>query len=366
MSSNLAGSASFSSLSGSIPRNEGGLTRDYSVREAHYHTNYSFRGKLTTEFHLGRPNYGEAPSIDELERTPVLLLDEPLRVIPDPPTGQDGDYYAVGREKVTKMQLAGPVDFDRLREIRGHGVELYGHIFPQHTGHHHTSVLLSLDKTKPAEIVDNRDTFVGPTIAKTGTGFLLGHTAHILTAAHVVKDARGVTVARGLLRSIARIIDFSEQDDIAILSAEIGCDVELKLRLWERPQLGESIYVLGFPLRPVLPHSLNMTSGMVSAEVGPTRSGFQISAPVQKGNSGGPIFDRFGNLFGMVRSKLLPVGEAVPENVNFATGTHSIGIACKRADVRISECDPWQRTPVEPVVLGKVAHQVCVEIEAWR
>jgi hypothetical protein len=80
-------------------------------------------------------------------------------------------------------------------------------------------------------------------------------------------------------------------------------------------RLGENIYVFGFPVFPFLSSSGNFTAGTVTALAGPRDdSGLvQISAPVQPGNSGGPLLDKYGNVVGVVVGKI----DAL-QNVNFA------------------------------------------------
>jgi S1-C subfamily serine protease len=89
--------------------------------------------------------------------------------------------------------------------------------------------------------------------------------------------------------------------------------------------LAESVVVAGFPLTGILASGLSATTGTVSALAGPRddRRIIQITAPVQPGNSGGPVLDGSGNLVGVVVAKLDAVGVAlltgdVPQNVNFA------------------------------------------------
>jgi hypothetical protein len=89
--------------------------------------------------------------------------------------------------------------------------------------------------------------------------------------------------------------------------------------------LGESVIVAGFPLPGVVASSMNLTTGTVSALAGlneDTRM-IQFTAPVQPGNSGGPLLDQSGHVVGIVASKLSPLWTAehlgdLPENVNFA------------------------------------------------
>jgi serine protease Do len=90
-------------------------------------------------------------------------------------------------------------------------------------------------------------------------------------------------------------------------------------------RLGESVEAFGYPLSQVLATSGNFTTGNVTAlaGLGDDSRFFQISAPVQPGNSGGPLLDENGNLVGIVSSKLNFLSEIraqgdIPQNVNFA------------------------------------------------
>ena len=81
----------------------------------------------------------------------------------------------------------------------------------------------------------------------------------------------------------------------------------------------------GYPLSQVLATSGNFTAGIVTAlaGIGDDSRFYQISAPVQPGNSGGPLLDENGNLIGVVSSKLDFLAEIknagdIPQNVNFA------------------------------------------------
>ncbi len=92
-----------------------------------------------------------------------------------------------------------------------------------------------------------------------------------------------------------------------------------------RPRVGENIFVYGFPLTSLLATTGNFTQGNVTATAGlndDTRM-VQISAPVQPGNSGGPVMDANGNVEAVLVSKLNALRVAkftddIPQNVNFA------------------------------------------------
>jgi hypothetical protein len=88
---------------------------------------------------------------------------------------------------------------------------------------------------------------------------------------------------------------------------------------------GDAIVALGYPLAGLLATTANLTVGNVSAlaGLGDDSRYLQISAPVQPGNSGGPLLDGSGHLVGIVTAKLDAALVArftgdIPQNVNFA------------------------------------------------
>ena len=91
---------------------------------------------------------------------------------------------------------------------------------------------------------------------------------------------------------------------------------------------GEQIVIYGFPLAGALASTGNLATGIVSAlaGLGDDTSKLQISAPIQPGNSGGPVLDQSGHVIGVVVSKLNAIKAAsitgdIPQNVNFAIKT---------------------------------------------
>jgi len=203
---------------------------------------------------------------------------------------------------------------------------------------------------------------------------LLGHDGLVATAAHVVSGALGITITRGLFRAKATLENADLDADLAILRIETSSVLTQviaqreafvrPIRTWMQPQLGERVYAFGFPLRPVLPHTLNMSEGIVSAETGLREDRFQVSAPIQKGNSGGPVYDQHANLIWVVTSKLLPIGDVVPENVNFVIRSRRLLEMSRgpRDTLAVEE----SRIAHPPVVLGKLMQQLCVEVECWE
>jgi TPR repeat protein len=159
-------------------------------------------------------------------------------------------------------------------------------------------------------------------VKATGSAFLVSGIGDLVTNAHVVSECRRLTLADGTLLTM---LAYEPASDLALLgSASLAGRSALPLRSGKGIRLADSVMVAGFPLTGIVSPDLNVTTGNVSALSGPdgNRALFQITAPVQSGNSGGPILDQAGNLVGVVVSKLDAVFVAnltgdLPQNVNF-------------------------------------------------
>ena len=89
-------------------------------------------------------------------------------------------------------------------------------------------------------------------------------------------------------------------------------------------ELGEDVLVAGFPYGDIFSKNIKVTKGIVSSTtgVGDDSGQFQLDAAVQPGNSGGPIYDKYGNIVGVVvaqlnKFKMAKAIGSMPENVNF-------------------------------------------------
>jgi S1-C subfamily serine protease len=157
-----------------------------------------------------------------------------------------------------------------------------------------------------------------------GTGFFVSSNGHLLTNNHVIKGCTRFTASiAGGLPQKASVLAADETNDLALLI--IDAKPTFVPAFDTRPKVGEAIYVYGFPLTGVLASTGNFTVGNITATAGlndDTRM-LQISAPVQPGNSGGPVIDQNGNILGVIVSKLnamkfAKVTNDIPQNVNFS------------------------------------------------
>lgn len=163
---------------------------------------------------------------------------------------------------------------------------------------------------------------VGPeTGESSGTGFYINQASDVVTNAHVVEGCSEVTVNG----QPARLIATNEAFDLAAIDVLDPSGGE-KWLFFESAQvkLNSDVTVAGFPLLGLL-GGLNVTRGAVSSLKGLGGDAFtlQISAPVQPGNSGGPMVNAKGAVVGVVVSKLDTIAVAgafgdIPQNVNFA------------------------------------------------
>jgi len=157
-----------------------------------------------------------------------------------------------------------------------------------------------------------------------GTGFFVSDAGHVLTNFHVIDKCKAVDITRqGSVPEPVQVLARDATNDLALLKAATPPAVVPSLA--PRARIGEPIYVYGFPLAGLLATSGNFTVGNVTATsgLGDDSRMLQISAPVQPGNSGGPLLDQYGNVAGVVVSKLnalqlAAVTQDLAQNVNFA------------------------------------------------
>jgi TPR repeat protein len=160
----------------------------------------------------------------------------------------------------------------------------------------------------------------------TGTGFVVGRDGTVLTNAHVVESCRSISVTPADGQAIPATVQAKNSgDDLAALKTTLRLDDVARFRADRPLRSGDEVVVIGFPLSSLLSREANITAGVISAMAGLRGDArhYQITAPVQKGNSGGPLADMSGTVVGVVSSKLNAMKIAgqtgdIPQNINFA------------------------------------------------
>jgi S1-C subfamily serine protease len=169
-------------------------------------------------------------------------------------------------------------------------------------------------------------------ISINGTGFVISSNGHVLTNDHVI--SRCVDDVRGNLTGepvkTLRVVSKDETNDLALLQATDTFKETARIRATP-VHSGDPVIAIGFPLHGLLTSDFTVTTGIVNSLSGifnDTRF-LQISAPIQPGNSGGPLLDTSGNVVGVVAEKLNAVKFAkitgdFPQNINFAIKTGAV------------------------------------------
>ena len=155
-----------------------------------------------------------------------------------------------------------------------------------------------------------------------GTGFALNN-GYVVTNYHVIENAKSISI-KGIKGDFtskynATIIATDKYNDLALLQisdnsfkgfGSIPYNVKTSVS-----DVGEDVFVLGYPLTSTMGDEIKLTTGVISSKTGfqGDVSLYQISAPIQPGNSGGPLFDNKGNIIGIVNAK-----HKDAENVGYA------------------------------------------------
>jgi S1-C subfamily serine protease len=200
---------------------------------------------------------------------------------------------------------------------------------------------------------------------KFGTGFIVSAQGHILTNDHVVAGCRTLATRDG---KPLQVLSRNASSDLALLQGDFVPSSVAVFRTGPAPKLGDSVVAFGFPLPGLLSSQGNVSTGIVSAVsgLGNDVRFIQISAPVQPGNSGGPLFDSSGHLIGVVVAKLDAVRVAeltgdIPQNVNFAVRLSEVRAFLDEAGV------PYQKEISQHASttgsIAKVASRIAIPIE---
>ena len=189
-----------------------------------------------------------------------------------------------------------------------------------------------------------------------GTGIVISESGQVLTNHHVVQecDVHEIIDTNNVVHKATLQVS-DTQRDLALLSVDKRFASVARVRSDAAPRLGESIAVVGYPLVSVLGSNPTVGFGHVSSTTGirDNPAQMQISVPIQRGNSGGPVFDQAGNVIGVVVSKLDALkmaarGGDLPQNVNFAIRgevmrqfleNNQVNFAASRSNTKLENTD---------------------------
>jgi len=200
----------------------------------------------------------------------------------------------------------------------------------------------------------------------TGTGFYISRQGHVLTNAHVVDKCRELTISRqGATAIPASVVKSDASNDLAVLIATPSPAVAA-FRAGRPVRAGEAVVVYGYPMTGTLSSGGVVTNGSVSALSGLRDDSryLQVSAPIQGGNSGGPVLDTAGNVVGIATSSLGSRSRDVPQNVNFALKTDVARTFLEAAGVPVETSGSGRELSVADI--GERARAFSVLIDCKR
>lgn len=179
-------------------------------------------------------------------------------------------------------------------------------------------------ETRPEEIFVDKNK-----PAYTGSGVILNDGKWIVTNKHVIENSKYIVVRNGLgkVREVESVeVPADENIDLALLKLKkpFPSNYSLSTDDIKKPKPGEQIYMMGYPMSSILGrYNPSISQGIVSktSGFGEAIGQFQITAKMNKGNSGGPIFNDKGQIIGISVGKLdknevLKTDGFIPEDVN--------------------------------------------------
>tara|TARA_B110000208_G_C11738037_1_gene418837 strand:+ start:51 stop:1556 length:1506 start_codon:yes stop_codon:yes gene_type:complete len=161
--------------------------------------------------------------------------------------------------------------------------------------------------------------------AGNGSGLIISKSGYIITNNHVIEDADDIEVEfiiNGKVRKFnAEIVQVDKTNDLAVLKIfdmEFDGLSDLPYNFKTRSSdVGTKVYAYGYPMAlSIMGKEIKVTDGIISAKTGfnGNITTYQITAPIQGGNSGGPLFDNKGNFLGINSSGLR---KDVADNVGY-------------------------------------------------
>lgn len=161
-------------------------------------------------------------------------------------------------------------------------------------------------------------------VQSSGTGFFITGDGYLLTNFHVVDKASRIVVGVKQETYDAKVIATDAVNDVALLKVS-GKFNALPMASSRTVRLGDPVFTVGYPNPEIQGVEPKLTRGEINSLAGiqDDPRHFQISVPVQPGNSGGPLVNQIGNVVGILKARLddlkaLESTGSLPQNVNYA------------------------------------------------
>lgn len=151
-------------------------------------------------------------------------------------------------------------------------------------------------------------------LIKSGTAFAISEKGYLITSQHIIENTDSIIIKvkeNNIFNKYkCEVVLQDKTNDLCVLKIS---DIKFKdftkipfVIRKNNADVGERVITLGYPMRDAMGDELKLTDGIISSKTGfqGDVATYQISVPVQPGNSGGPLFDKNGNLLGIICAKL--------------------------------------------------------------
>ncbi|MGB5493937.1 MAG: trypsin-like peptidase domain-containing protein [Sedimenticolaceae bacterium] len=183
-----------------------------------------------------------------------------------------------------------------------------------------------------------------------GSGFIISADGYVVTSNHVIEHADEIEVVLDDgTRHPASVRGRDSKTDLAVLKIDVDKALPyVELGSSEDPKVGEWVVAVGNPFGL----GGTVTAGIISArghdiQSGPYDSYLQIDAPINRGNSGGPLFDARGQVIGINTAIYSPTGGSVGIGFAVPSSIANDVITQLLADGRVER--GWLGVQIQPV-----------------
>ncbi len=196
-----------------------------------------------------------------------------------------------------------------------------------------------------------------------GTAFMI-NAYHLITNHHVIKDCQSLRVANANYQSPVSVIKSDERNDLALLKASKPNMNHLVLFAEYNAKQGQKVIVMGYPYGKILGSEVKLSTENISAlsGIGNDASMYQITAPIQPGNSGGPLMNDEGQVIGIVTARLSKKLDS--ENVNFAIKSNvaRLFLDGNNTSYQVDDSSSWMTPGTEKIAKkskGAIVQVIC-------
>ena len=216
----------------------------------------------------------------------------------------------------------------------------------------------------------NNNSSVNNMTTHSGSGVVLSKNGIIATNFHVVDNAKKIEVLVNNKNKIetyaAKVLCSDKSNDLVLLQIEIPEKLSFStppfIISMRSIDVGTSIFTMGYPVVDYLGEEVKITDGIISSKTGYEGdiATYQISAPIQPGNSGGPLFDKNGNLVGITNA-----GVSGAQNVGYAIKSSYLLNLIDSAPIQIEYPATNQLNGMELTEQVKLLSQYVVYIKTY-